>query len=633
MSKSKNLKAFLESSLNEIFKATVNDILESVDETLVEYQGRIQRIETENEDLKRRLHERFGEQDAVELKAELKSSALHVPESPSANFLQESSPKPAAVSIQKQVIQSTLNDGKLCPVERRRYKQSRRHGALYKAEPGAERGPRAPGSECVDTTSETTALKLEHVKKEREAESSCAMDLSRAQSPLNLATKPIKTESGEPGYTHPPSPHRADSDAPDSDGEVRVTIVSDSHMTAEDEVEGLVQSGSEEFGESQSDAGCDGVSQVFCEAEFSTKDLFLQDYSGLGPSGDREDPGSSSADSRGLGGLVYSIDTAAPGLSLDRSELGRTAEGLYHCSLCEKTFTRVGSLNIHLKSHSGEKAHVCSYCGKRFGRADLLKAHKRTHTGEKPYSCNLCGKSYGHTGQLRIHKRVHTGERPYGCPHCGKRFSEHNQLKVHLRTHTGERPYSCTVCGKTFSNAGNLRIHQRIHTGEKPYCCGQCGKRFNGMGDLKTHYRVHTGERPYHCDLCEKTFSQAGHLTIHKRMHTGEKPYSCAECGKKFSVASSLKLHLRTHTGEKLYSCSSCGKSFSRAGHLKRHEQVHTKEKLYACAQCGKSYSDQSTLKKHQKLHAGEEPFTQSEESTSGPDAPSGLQQTPPEQA
>lgn len=55
MSRSKNLKAFLESSLNEIFKATVNDILDSVEQTLSEYQERIRHMETENESLRRRL--------------------------------------------------------------------------------------------------------------------------------------------------------------------------------------------------------------------------------------------------------------------------------------------------------------------------------------------------------------------------------------------------------------------------------------------------------------------------------------------------------------------------------------------------------------------------------------------------
>lgn len=55
MAKTGHLKTFLESSLNEIFKATVSDILDSVDRTLSEYQGTIQRIESENEGLKRLL--------------------------------------------------------------------------------------------------------------------------------------------------------------------------------------------------------------------------------------------------------------------------------------------------------------------------------------------------------------------------------------------------------------------------------------------------------------------------------------------------------------------------------------------------------------------------------------------------
>lgn len=50
-----DLKFLLESSLNEIFKATVTDILDSVDRTLSDYQGTIRRIELENEDLRRQL--------------------------------------------------------------------------------------------------------------------------------------------------------------------------------------------------------------------------------------------------------------------------------------------------------------------------------------------------------------------------------------------------------------------------------------------------------------------------------------------------------------------------------------------------------------------------------------------------
>lgn len=65
MAKSSHLKVRLESSLNEIFKATVSDILESVDRTLSDYQGTIQRMESENEDLKRLLFAQSNPETAL----------------------------------------------------------------------------------------------------------------------------------------------------------------------------------------------------------------------------------------------------------------------------------------------------------------------------------------------------------------------------------------------------------------------------------------------------------------------------------------------------------------------------------------------------------------------------------------
>lgn len=65
MAKSNDLKIFLESSLNEIFKATVSDILDSVDRTLSEYQGTIKRIESENEGLKRLLFAQKSKESAA----------------------------------------------------------------------------------------------------------------------------------------------------------------------------------------------------------------------------------------------------------------------------------------------------------------------------------------------------------------------------------------------------------------------------------------------------------------------------------------------------------------------------------------------------------------------------------------
>ncbi|XP_040053043.2 uncharacterized protein LOC120831581 [Gasterosteus aculeatus] len=580
-----DLKVFLESSLNEIFRATVCDVLDSVDRTLSEYQGTIRRIESENEGLKALLFAQKSSDSAVR----------DIRDQDATENLSTSSWNICPVNSTEGTFKMSICSSDKKSFRRRQKDKMREKDKMRDCVSSSpfllQTDHMLANSEEVSTSTQNWIL----VKAEADQDGSHAIDLSQPSSLLNLTMRPVKDETTEV------SCHTHDAYAPVppestlGPGQVNVTVVSGTRMQegqfikTEEEQSGLSQHGNDNLSKQE-----------------------LQPASSCCPDSEADLGVPSSPP------VVPEVAASEEDSVSPADELMPIDDDLLRGTTCPKTFSQAASLNIHIKAHGAEKAHGCSHCGKRFGRADLLKSHRRTHTGERPYSCNLCGKTYAHPSQLRIHKRVHTGEKPYSCSHCGKRFNEHNQLKVHLRTHTGERPYSCRECGKTFSNAGNLRIHERIHTGERPYCCGQCGKRFNGLGDLKTHYRIHTGERPYRCELCKKTFSQTGHLTIHMRMHTGERPYSCNECGKKFTVASSLKLHQRTHTGEKGYSCPHCSKSFSRSGHLKRHELVHTKEKAFLCSQCGKTYTDQSTLRKHLKTHGAKEQKAQSEGSTGG---------------
>ena len=75
----------------------------------------------------------------------------------------------------------------------------------------------------------------------------------------------------------------------------------------------------------------------------------------------------------------------------------------------------------------------CPLCSKNYEGEHLLQIHLRTHTGERPYKCEICGKCFNRNGTLKRHVMLHTGEKPHQCQFCKLRFRYRYELTRHVR--------------------------------------------------------------------------------------------------------------------------------------------------------------------------------------------------------
>ena len=110
-----------------------------------------------------------------------------------------------------------------------------------------------------------------------------------------------------------------------------------------------------------------------------------------------------------------------------------------------------------------QKPFGCSFpgCSKRFSRKDCLQLHYKTHTGEKSYVCDILVKNCG--CETECHHEAES--------RCGKSFISSSHLNRHKKSHRNPFVHVCPICQVKFKKKTKLRQHSLDYHNIAEFLC------------------------------------------------------------------------------------------------------------------------------------------------------------------
>ena len=321
----------------------------------------------------------------------------------------------------------------------------------------------------------------------------------------------------------------------------------------------------------------------------------------------------------------------------------------FPCFVCDKRFTLLNELKVHVEWHFDVILHTCGQCSAKFSTSVMYDKHLSEHERGTKFKCNGCANVYRNLNEWKIHMPIHyiKNKNQKICSVCGKGLKCYSYMRSHFGgVHSTEKLYSyleepsmassserdqtskSNFHGKdgTFIETGLYAVQQDKHPKTA------LGKNNSPqMVELQTDASLEKKEKPksyiysrnsavnipIKCIHCESSIDSLedlrGHVTVHidpaslntdpdhVTTDTTDPEFVCHDCGEKFKNRDEFCAHWQQHDPK--FSCFVCDKCFMLLNELKVHVEWHFDLILHTCQQCSAKFSTDDMYDKHLSEH------------------------------
>ncbi|CDQ63088.1 unnamed protein product [Oncorhynchus mykiss] len=178
-----------------------------------------------------------------------------------------------------------------------------------------------------------------------------------------------------------------------------------------------------------------------------------------------------------------------------RSERNLQAHLMYYCASRQKQQSSCSPPQDKPKdSYPNERVCPFPQCNKSCPSASSLEIHMRTHSGERPFVCLICLSAFTTKANCERHLKVHTDTQNGVCHGCGFISTTRDILYSHLVTsHMVCQPGSHSEVYSPGPGLPKLPLSTGLSPGDSGVVlkCQICGHVTDSPGQLQQHVRTH----------------------------------------------------------------------------------------------------------------------------------------------